>query len=99
MATDVRTVATPRADQAAKDLVARIVDAQTAIKNIDGALNVLSDTNQWDGTSATNFRNNIKPNFQGSESPFTKALNDLNGHAGKIKKNIEDIMNTGTEGV
>ena len=96
---DVRTVATPRADQAAKDLIARIGDAQSALKNLDGALNVLSDTNQWDGTSATNFRNSIKPNFQGSEGPFNKALNDLNGHAAKIKKNIEDIMSTGQEAV
>jgi len=98
-ATDVRTVATPRADQAAKDLLARIADAQSAIKNIDGALHVLSDTNQWDGTAAVNFRNNIKPNFQGTESPFTKSLNDLHGHALKIKKNIEDIMTTGQEQV
>jgi uncharacterized protein YukE len=99
MATDIRTVATPRADQAAKDLIARIGDAQNAIKQLDGALNVLSDTNQWDGTAANNFRSNIKPNFQGSEGPFTKALNDLNGHAAKIKKNIEDIMTTGQEAV
>jgi len=99
MPTDVRTVATPRADQAAKDLLNRIIDAQSAIKNIDGALNVLSNTNDWDGVAAANFRNHIKPMFQGSESPFSKSLNDMHAHAVKIKKNIEDIMSTGTEAV
>lgn len=99
MATDVRTVATPRADQAAKDLIARISDCQTALKNIDGALGVLSDTNQWDGTAAAAFRNTVKPNFQGPEGKFHAALNDLTTHAAKIKKNIEDIMNTGQEQV
>ena len=94
-----RTVADPRADQAAKDLLARITDAQNAIKNIDGALNVLSDTTHWDGRSATAFRNNTKPEFQKCEGPFNTALTNLQGHATKVKKVIEDIMTTGEEGI
>lgn len=99
MATDVRTVATPRADQAAKDLIARITDAQNAIKNIEGAFSFLSDTTQWDGQAAANFRNSIRPDFDKAEKAFMTQLNALAGHAPKIKKNIDDIMNTGSEGI
>jgi hypothetical protein len=95
---DVKTVATPAADQAAKDLIAALKQHDTSLASIQKALKVLGNPADWDGVSAAKFRSGLLHDYDTSLKAYQKNVAQLDQHAPGIKKNIDDIMNTGAEG-